>query len=131
MSIIFKYKTIITYNNNHNIREGVMDLPLGEKLKAVMDEQKITQKSLAKKLNIAPTTLNGYISNKREPDLETLKNIAQALGVTVDYLLGVEGGMIDLSAKEEALIRQLRRMTPSQRDVVAELIKVMTQKNKA
>lgn len=108
-----------------------MDLSLGENLKAVLDEQKATQKDLAKKLNIAPTTLNGYISNKREPDLETLKNIAQALGVTVDYLLGVEGGMIDLSAKEEALIWQLRRMTPSQRDVVVELINVMTKKNKA
>ena len=108
-----------------------MDLSLGENLKAVLDEQKATQKDLAKKLNIAPTTLNGYISNKREPDLETLKSIAQALGVTVDYLLGVEGGMIDLSAKEEALIWQLRRMTPSQRDVVVELINVMTKKNKA
>ena len=107
-----------------------MGLSLGENLKTVLDEQKVTQKDLAKKLNIAPTTLNGYISNKREPDLETLKNIAQALGVTVDFLLGVEGGMIDLSAKEEALIWQLRRMTPSQRDVVVELINVMTKKNK-
>ena len=107
-----------------------MDLSLGENLKAVVDEQKVTQKDLAKKLNIAPTTLNGYISNKREPDLETLKKIAQALGVTVDYLLGVEGGMIDLSAKEEALIWQLRRMTPSQKDVVVELVNVMTKKNK-
>lgn len=108
-----------------------MDLSLGENLKAVLDEQKVTQKDLAKKLNIAPTTLNGYISNKREPDLETLKKIAKALGVTVDYLLGVEGGMIDLSAKEETLIWQLRRMTPSQKDVVVELINVMTKKNKA
>ena len=108
-----------------------MDLSLGKNLKAVLDEQKVTQKDLAKKLNIAPTTLNGYISNKREPDLETLKKIAKALGVTVDYLLGVEGGMIDLSAKEEALIWQLRRMTPSQKDVVVELINVMTKKNKA
>lgn len=107
-----------------------MDLSLGENLKAVLDEQKVTQKDLARKLNIAPTTLNGYISNKREPDLETLKKIAQALGVTVDYLLGVEGGMIDLSAKEEALIWQLRRMTPSQKDVVVELVNVMTKKNK-
>ena len=96
-----------------------MDLSLGENLKAVLDEQKVTQKDLARKLNIAPTTLNGYISNKREPDLETLKKIAQALGVTVDYLLGVEGGMIEL-----------RRMTPSQKDVVVELVNVMTKKNK-
>lgn len=107
-----------------------MALSLGEQLKAVLDEHKLTQKELAKKLNIAPTTLNGYISNKREPDLETLKNISAALGVTVDYLLGVKGGGIDLSAKEEALIWQLRKMTPSQKDIVVELINVMTKKNK-
>jgi len=108
----------------------VVATSLGEKLRVVLDENKITQKELAKKLNIAPTTLNGYISDKRQPDLETVKKIALSLGVTTDYLLECQDGSINLSAKEMALVWQLRRMTPSQRDVVVELINIMTKKNK-
>lgn len=107
-----------------------MTTSFGDKLKAVLSENKTTQKELAKKLNIAPTTLNGYISNKRQPDLETVKKIALSLGVTTDYLLECDESGINLSAKELSLIWQLRRMTPSQRDVVVELISVMTKKNK-
>ncbi|MBQ7669578.1 MAG: helix-turn-helix transcriptional regulator [Clostridia bacterium] len=103
----------------------------GEKLKIVLAENKVTQKDLAKKLNIAPTTLNGYISDKREPDLETLKKIALSLGVTTDYLLECEDEGINLNAKEMALVWQLRKLTPSQRDVVVELLGVMTKKNKS
>ena len=112
-----------------DIKEG-WQTSLGDKLKIVLSENKITQKELAKKLNIAPTTLNGYISNKRQPDLETVKKIAISLGVTTDYLLDCDDGGINLSAKEMSLIWQLRRMTPSQRDVVVDLISVMTKKNK-
>lgn len=103
---------------------------LGDKLKIVLREKNITQKELAKTLNIAPTTLNGYISNKRQPDLETVRKIAIYLGVTTDYLLDCQEGGINLSAKEMALIWQLRRMTPSQKDVVVELINLLTVKNK-
>ena len=107
-----------------------MATSLGDKLKIVLRENNITQKELARKLNIAPTTLNGYISNKRQPDLETVKKISLCLGVTTDYLLDCQDGGINLSAKEMSLVWQLRRMTPSQRDVVVELISVMTKKNK-
>ena len=62
-------------------------MSFGDKLKNILDENKLTQKELAKKLNIAPTTLNGYISNKRQPDLETVRKIALSLGVSTDYLL--------------------------------------------
>ena len=88
----------------------MVETSLGDRLKVVLHENNITQKELARKLNIAPTTLNGYISNKRQPDLETVKKIAETLGVTTDYLLECEGGGMVLNAKETALVRQLRRM---------------------
>ena len=119
----------VRYNRINSIKEWCQT-SLGDKLKAVLVEKMITQKELAKKLNIAPTTLNGYISNKRQPDLETVKAIALSLGVSTDYLLECQSGGLDLSAKEMALIWQLRKLTPSQRDVVVDLISVMTEKNR-
>ena len=110
-------------------RKGWCQTSFGEKLKKVLAERKITQKELAKELNIAPTTLNGYISNKREPDLETVKKLARILNVTTDHLLENSAGGIDLCAKEIALIRQLRTLSLSQRDVLFDLIGVMTELN--
>ncbi|UKS25059.1 helix-turn-helix domain-containing protein [Paenibacillus sp. HWE-109] len=50
----------------------------------------LTQKDLATKLGIARTTYSGYENGAREPDLETLKRIADYFDVTLDYLLNGE-----------------------------------------
>ena len=42
------------------------------RLENLVEEKNITQKQLSIELHIAPTTLNGYINNYREPDFHTL-----------------------------------------------------------
>ena len=44
----------------------------GKQLEQLIEDNDISQKQLAKALNIAPTTLNGYLHNYREPDFSTL-----------------------------------------------------------
>ena len=41
----------------------------------------------ASMLNIAKTTLNGYIKSNHEPDFETVKAMAGALHISTDCLL--------------------------------------------
>ncbi|WP_286315402.1 helix-turn-helix domain-containing protein [Romboutsia ilealis] len=48
----------------------------------------LKQKEFAEKLNIPPNTYNGYETGKRTPSLDVLKQIAEALNVSTDYLLG-------------------------------------------
>ena len=45
-------------------------MAFGEKLLELLEEMEITQKEFAAMLNIAPTTLNGYIKSSRQPDFE-------------------------------------------------------------
>ena len=42
----------------------------GDCLKSILDDREISQREFARQLNIAPTTLNGYIRNTRQPDFE-------------------------------------------------------------
>ncbi|MCD7945195.1 MAG: helix-turn-helix domain-containing protein [Clostridiales bacterium] len=49
----------------------------------------LSQKELARRLGISPSTLNGYEKGNHEPKPQGLANIAQICGVTVDYLLGL------------------------------------------
>lgn len=48
----------------------------------------LKQGEFAAKLNIPPNTYNGYETGKRMPNLDVVNTIANALGVSVDYLLG-------------------------------------------
>jgi transcriptional regulator with XRE-family HTH domain len=63
-------------------------MTLHERLQKRADELGVKQVDLCKKLGIPKTTMNGYFKGTREPDIETLKLLARALGVTVGHLIG-------------------------------------------
>lgn len=58
------------------------------RLKELRKEKKLTQAEISKILNVAPTTYNGYETEKFEPTIETLCILADYYGVTLDYLIG-------------------------------------------
>jgi transcriptional regulator with XRE-family HTH domain len=61
---------------------------LGDNLKTLRKEKKLSQTEISKIIGIAQTTYAGYENNKHEPDLRTLKKIADYYRVSVDYLIG-------------------------------------------
>lgn len=62
---------------------------LGEIIRSLRDINDITQKELADKLSISPSTIGMYEQGRREPDITTLTHIATYFNVPTDYLLGV------------------------------------------
>ena len=73
---------------NLNVRK-VFVLTFGERLRNHRKQNKLTQEQLAKEIGVAKPTIAGYERNSREPDLPKIINIAKALGVSVDELLGI------------------------------------------
>ena len=59
-----------------------------KKLKELRISKGIQQKDLAATLGICANTLSQYENGKREPDNDTLVELADYFGVSVDYLLG-------------------------------------------
>ena len=57
-------------------------------LKSLRKAQGLTQDELAKILKISRSTIGMYENGSREPDYETLENIADYFNVDIDYLLG-------------------------------------------
>lgn len=110
-------------------------MTFGQRLLDLLYENDITQKQLAIELKIAPTTLNGYINNRREPDYTTLKQIAEYFHVTTDYLLGNENDMLietslpSMSNHEIKLIHHYRELNPDQKETIDELLKLMQKHN--
>jgi len=65
-----------------------MEKTIGERLKQLVREKGLEQQEAAIQLNIKIPTFNGYVSNKREPSIEKLKQLADYFNVSVDYLTG-------------------------------------------
>lgn len=62
-------------------------MDFSKRLKKTMEEKNCTMYRLSKSLGVHPTTVSGWVTGKRTPNLEILQKIADALGVTTDYLL--------------------------------------------
>ncbi|MCU5397303.1 transcriptional regulator [Bacillus toyonensis] len=70
----------------------------GNILRELRKEKKITQKELAQILKLSESTIGMYERNERQPDYNTLNNIANYFKVTTDFLLG----RIDVPEKEKS-----------------------------
>ena len=66
-------------------------MKFGEKVKKIMEEKQITQTQLAKDVGMDRSELNRTVNDKRQPSVDEIPSISQALGVTIEKLLeGVE-----------------------------------------
>jgi len=58
------------------------------RIKDLREDNDITQKDLAERLNIAKSTLSGYENGTSEPSFQILFKIADIFHVSLDYILG-------------------------------------------
>lgn len=61
---------------------------IGFNIKKIREEKNITRKELSEKANITPSALANYENGYRNPNDDVLREISEALGVDVNYLLG-------------------------------------------
>ncbi len=57
-------------------------------LRTLRKQHQLSMKALGNIVGVAESTISLYENEKREPDLSTLKKIADYFGVSVDYILG-------------------------------------------
>ena len=63
---------------------------LNERIRMLMEQRGLSQKELANLSNITEASLSKYLSGERTPRIDILLNIARALNVSIDLLLGGE-----------------------------------------
>lgn len=65
---------------------------LGEKIKKILEEKGMSQRKLAQKMGISPSSLNQYVRGRKNVGLKVILNLCKTLDVSSDYLLGLETG---------------------------------------
>ena len=109
-------------------------MSFGNRLLYVLEDKNITQKQFSEILNIAPSTINGYINNYREPDFSILKKISTILEVSTDYLLGLTNhsqirSPEQLTDIEAEFVNTFRLLNNEQRELIIEQGKLMCKQN--
>ena len=62
----------------------------GVRLKELRTKKKLSQKAVARKLNIDNTTLSGYERNIISPSVDVIRSLALIYNTTSDYILGLD-----------------------------------------
>ena len=66
-----------------------------DKIRYLRKHQELTQAEVADGINILQSTYSNYEQGTREPNLETLKKLANFFDVSIDYLLENDRGLSD------------------------------------
>ena len=98
-----------------------MNLKIGEKIRALRLQQKMTQEQLADRLGVSYQSISRWENGITYPDIEFLPAIANYFSVSLGYLMGQD----DIE-KRRAIKKQINRianMSENDEDELIELIR--------
>jgi transcriptional regulator with XRE-family HTH domain len=99
---------------------------LAQRIKEARRLKSLVQEDLARSLGVTVGTISGYERDYREPDLKTLARLAEILGVTTDYLLGISNNPNnDSKLRINEISESISELTKENRETLERLIRMM------
>ena len=104
------------------------EMELKDRLGGLLSERQMSQKQLAELTNLTESAVSRYVSGDRVPKGAILLNIANALGSSTDYLLGLTDIAHPLSSEQEIeqafelIARNAKTMTPEEKQRFAKIL---------
>ncbi|MCL4441152.1 MAG: helix-turn-helix domain-containing protein [Firmicutes bacterium] len=128
-------------------------LQYGERIAHLREENGLTQEELSIKIGISRAALSHYEKNRRQPDYDTIRKLADFFGVSVDYVLGhtniretpekvIDNALqddpelmaiwLEIKNREDlqSLFREVKPMTPENVKKVIRIIKALEEEKK-
>lgn len=83
---------------------------LGENIRRYRTEKKLTQEELGRLIDLQASTLSLFESGRRVPSAYVLGDIAVALQVSADRLLGIQIGDVECASSKSELLDIINRL---------------------
>jgi len=84
MQLIYSYRIV---RDIIEVCLGVTNV-FSQRLRELRKERRLTAKEFGEKFSLAESTISGYETKARKPDMELVERFADFFEVSVDYLLG-------------------------------------------
>lgn len=102
-----------------------MNDSIGQKLRLLRKEKRMTQQELADALQIKRATISNYEIGRRSPHLSELRRIAEYFGVGLDYFGMVQtDDVLDLIARAKAVFDNESIPAEKKEEVYKELMRL-------
>ena len=105
-------------------------MAFGDKLRAALEQKELQQVDFAKKMNVSKSSINNYVTNRELPNILLVKDMAEELGVSVDYLLDYQPTpeSVAVSPDEAAMLKSFRALPKEEQNILRSLIEILSQK---
>jgi transcriptional regulator with XRE-family HTH domain len=102
----------------------------GDRLRRIREEQRLNQSDLAERTGFQPSAISHFESGRRAPSFDNLKKLADALAVTIDFLIGRETLPTTAGPVAEKLFRNFEQMTAEDQDDLSKFAAMLAEKNR-
>lgn len=96
---------------------------LGERLRKARERKGLSQTEVYRRTNINNKTLSRYESGGSEPDLDTLRILAEQYEVSINYLTG-----ISLQEAEEQFLEEFQKLDKKDQEYIIDLMQRIQKK---
>jgi transcriptional regulator with XRE-family HTH domain len=93
------------------------------RLKAAREKRQLNQEQLAERSKLQGSAISHFETGKRKPSFDNLKRLADALGVSTDYLLGRTDELEGHAAPADPLYRDFQKLNKENRDLASRIIR--------
>ena len=105
-------------------------------LKKLRREYNISQQKLAEAIEVTQPSINKYENHSIEPDIETLKRMADYFDTSIDYIVGytnvrkktTAGESVPLSRRERELLAGYQSLYENEKDCIDLLIQTLLER---
>lgn len=101
-----------------------------EILRKTREDKGLSQAELAEKAGMQPSAISHFEAGRRSPSFENLKRLADALTVTIDYLLGRETVPASAGPVAQQLFHNFEQMSAEDQDDLAKFAAMLAEKNR-
>jgi transcriptional regulator with XRE-family HTH domain len=102
----------------------------GDRLRKTREAKGLSQSELGQKAGLQASAISHFEAGRRSPSFENLIRLADALSVTLDFLLGRETEPRNAGPVAEQLFRSFERMSTEDQESLVQFARVLAEKNK-
>lgn len=100
-----------------------------ERLQKARNTRELSQSALAAKAKLPASSISHFEAGSRKPSFDNLQRLAEALNVSLDYLLGrVDDVFADAAA--DPLYRDLEKLSARDRELARDFMEMLAERSK-
>jgi len=100
-----------------------------DRLRKTRLDRGLSQTDLADRAGFQPSAISHFETGTRAPSFDNLRKLADALGVSIDYLLGRQDENTAAGPVAEQLYRDFKKLSSSDQETVAGMAKMLAEKH--